>query len=502
MGKGYAIKYGIDRASGDLITFIDADMSIDPAQIDGFIRLMDEVDADIVIGSKRHPDSNVGYPVFRRLQSFIYQKIIAVLFHFNLRDTQTGLKLFRRDVLMRVIPRALVKAYAFDLELLVVAHHLGYTNIIEAPVDIRQQFSTTTNLRAAWNVLMDTFAIFYRLRVLNFYDRDHIFLDMEGTQLKVSIIVPVRGQASVSNSLARAYADLIYDDFEVLIVGDKIGTESAPGRQFKYLAYGCVSPTVKRDLAAEDAAGDILAFIDDDAAPKADWLIHAVRHFHAPEVAAVGGPTVTPLDSPVMETAGGAVYESRWGSGILFYRYVPRRPREINDCQMVNFLVRKDVFMRVGGFKTDAWPEEGRILCASFNKEGYKVIYDPDVVAYHTRRPLFRSHLKQVAEHAYNRGSLSRREPGYLSDYAILIPSLFVLGILFGPIAGMVGGPPLMIFAVIEGTYLFSLMISGLWAGFIRQSLAVGVLVIPGILATHLTYGAFFLRGFLSRKAV
>jgi glycosyltransferase involved in cell wall biosynthesis len=50
MGKGYALKYGAARTTGDLVTFIDADMNIDPHQIDIFIKLMDVYDADIVIG--------------------------------------------------------------------------------------------------------------------------------------------------------------------------------------------------------------------------------------------------------------------------------------------------------------------------------------------------------------------------------------------------------------------------------------------------------------------
>lgn len=171
MGKGYALKFGSRETTGELVTFIDADMNIDPRQIDAFITIMDENGADIVIGSKRHPDSIVNYPVFRRVQSFIYQMVVAVLFQINVKDTQTGLKLLRRDVLLDVIPRVLIKNYAFDLELLVVAHHLGYNKIVEAPVVIKEQFSTTTNLVAAWRVLLDTAAIFYRLRIRKFYDR-------------------------------------------------------------------------------------------------------------------------------------------------------------------------------------------------------------------------------------------------------------------------------------------------------------------------------------------
>jgi len=184
-GKGYALKYGVERAKGQLITFIDADLDLHPKEIDTFMKLMDTHQADVVIGSKRHPESKVNYPLFRRLQSFIYQMLIGLLFNINVRDTQTGLKLFKREVLQRVLPRALVKRYAFDLELLVIAHRLGYANIIEAPVELKYQFSSTVNLRAAWKTFWDTLAIFYRLRFLKYYDRADIHTEVADKEERV-----------------------------------------------------------------------------------------------------------------------------------------------------------------------------------------------------------------------------------------------------------------------------------------------------------------------------
>jgi len=79
--------------------------------------------------------------------------------------------LFRREVLREIIPLLAIKRFAFDLELLVVARQLGYRNVCEAPVRLNYQFDSTVNLAAAWNVLWDTAAIFYRLRILRYYDR-------------------------------------------------------------------------------------------------------------------------------------------------------------------------------------------------------------------------------------------------------------------------------------------------------------------------------------------
>jgi len=169
MGKGYALRCGVAHSSGELVTFIDADMELDPRYIKGFIAVMESFDCDAVLGSKRHPMSNVHYPPARRFQSLMYQLLIRTLFHIKVRDTQTGLKLFRRQVLEDVVPLLAIKRFAFDLELLVVARQLGYKKVMEAPVDLSYKFESTADLKATWRVLWDTAAIFYRLRLLRFY---------------------------------------------------------------------------------------------------------------------------------------------------------------------------------------------------------------------------------------------------------------------------------------------------------------------------------------------
>jgi glycosyltransferase involved in cell wall biosynthesis len=171
IGKGFALSCGVDQAVGELVTFIDADMELDPANIGVFVDTMRSSNCDAVIGSKRHPESKVAYPKFRRLQSAVYQLLVRVLFNLNVRDTQTGLKLFRKEVLADVTPLLAIKRFAFDLELLVVAHRLGYRKICEAPIRLDYQFESTVDLGAAWRVLWDTAAIFYRLRILRYYDR-------------------------------------------------------------------------------------------------------------------------------------------------------------------------------------------------------------------------------------------------------------------------------------------------------------------------------------------
>ncbi|MBV8727417.1 MAG: glycosyltransferase [Candidatus Eremiobacteraeota bacterium] len=170
-GKGGALICGTTYTTGDYIAFLDADMELHPEQLPLFLEILLAQNADVVIGSKRHPLSNVQYPRIRRIYSAGYFALVWLLFGLPLRDTQTGLKLFRRQVLQDVFPKVLVKRFAFDIEVLANAHRLGY-KIVDAPVTLRfaRRYGRIT-FHDIKTILLDTLAIFYRLRLLHYYDR-------------------------------------------------------------------------------------------------------------------------------------------------------------------------------------------------------------------------------------------------------------------------------------------------------------------------------------------
>lgn len=171
LGKGRAIKKAVHYVTGDYVLFLDADMDLHPNQFPALFDIMRLNSADIVIGSKLHPNSIVRYPLQRRIISLVYYLLVRLLFNLPCHDTQTGLKLFKTEVLRNVLPRILVKAFAFDLEVLVNAHHLGY-KIAEAPIVLSSQRPYgRIGSRAIFVTGWDTLTIFYRMHILRYYDR-------------------------------------------------------------------------------------------------------------------------------------------------------------------------------------------------------------------------------------------------------------------------------------------------------------------------------------------
>ena len=174
-GKGYAVRFGMAESRGDIIAFVDAGMDLNPNGLSMLLEHFEWYNADIIVGSKRHPVSKVHYPWQRRILSLGYQLLVRVLFGLKIRDTQVGMKFFRREVLEKVLPRLLVKAYAFDIEILAVANYLGFRRIYEAPVEIKLNFGGASYLtsqkfiRTVWEMLINTLAVFYRLHILHYY---------------------------------------------------------------------------------------------------------------------------------------------------------------------------------------------------------------------------------------------------------------------------------------------------------------------------------------------
>ena len=134
LGKGNAIKIGFEHSKGDFIVVIDSDLDIDPNYIPHYVEALKE--NDVAVSSKWHPESHISMTPTRKFLSLGFNVLSKILTGIKLRDTQTGLKAFRRSVLERMIPKLVTGRFAFDLELLAACNHCGF-KITVLPVNVR-----------------------------------------------------------------------------------------------------------------------------------------------------------------------------------------------------------------------------------------------------------------------------------------------------------------------------------------------------------------------------
>jgi cellulose synthase/poly-beta-1,6-N-acetylglucosamine synthase-like glycosyltransferase len=494
-GKGNAMKRGFQASTRELVCFLDADLDLHPSQVGNLLEVLEATGADVVIGSKRHPESLLEYPRQRRVYSSVYYFFIRALFRLPIHDTQTGIKLFRREVLAHTFPRLIIKCFALDLELLVVAHSLGY-KVAEAPVEIK--FHRPMG-RITWpdirGIVIDTMGIFYRMHVLGYYGSPlKPAIDREP---KVSIVVPSRGLDPMTAECLRRCQELNYTNFDIKFIPDGHEDVDLAPAGSRVIVSGPVGPAHKRNLGVEDSDAEIIAFIDADAWPDYDWLRSAVPYFEEEDVAAVGGAAVTPASDSRRQMASGVVYGSMLVSGSTTYRYKFHAFRQVDDLPTCNLLVRKADFDAVGGFDLEFWPGEDTVLCLKLVRDlGKRILYAPNCFVNHHRRALMRPHLRQVYSYSVHRGFFSRKFPENSRRLQYFVPSLLILWLVAGLVAGLLYTPLLYTYLSILGLYLLLVLVSSLKS----LDLLTNLLIFPGIIATHVTYGIGFMRGLLSRK--
>jgi glycosyltransferase involved in cell wall biosynthesis len=158
-GKGAALRTGSAAAEGSTVVFLDGDLDLPPAQLPSLLELFAERDADVLVGAKQPGMSGGRYPWKRRALSRVFSLVTRALFRLPVDETQTGLKIFRRNVLQQIFADLRVFGYAFDLELLVRAHRAGF-RLTQAPVALRVGASSEPlRLATLWEMGRDTFRI-------------------------------------------------------------------------------------------------------------------------------------------------------------------------------------------------------------------------------------------------------------------------------------------------------------------------------------------------------
>jgi GT2 family glycosyltransferase len=311
------------------------------------------------------------------------------------------------------------------------------------------------------------------------------------TSPRTTIVIAVKADNPNLRECLEHCGRLEDQDFEILVLPDIPCELKFP--KTRVISTGPAGPSIKRDLGIEQARGSIVAFLDDDVYPAPGWLTAAVQALKPNDVAAVGGPAVTPPHDGDREQASGLVYASRWVSGPFVYRYIPRPARDVDDYPTCNLIIKRTPLQAIGGFNTCFWPGEDTVVCLKLTQRlKQRIVYDPGVLVYHHRRPLFSGHLKQVTSYAQHRGYFVKKFPATSLRVGYFVPSIFLMGLTLGWIPTWWWGW-VWLYLWLAGVGIYVAIV--LAESFRAKPRRLAAWVFAGTVATHVAYGFYFLQG-------
>lgn len=215
----------------------------------------------------------------------------------------------------------------------------------------------------------------------------------------------------------------------------RLATLDWPREQFELLVAEGTCPSRQRNRAVQEARGEIIYFLDDDSLVAADALQRLEHHFDDPQVAAVGGPSLTPAGDGLLQRAFGTIFSSLLGAGGVRNRYRAvgevRRTTE-RELILCNLAFRRDAFLKEGGLDERLYPNEENELLDRLSKQGLVLLHDPRLAVYRSQRPTVTAFAKQLFR--YGKGRAEQTKIAGFSGLMPFVPLVFLLYLLSLPL--------------------------------------------------------------------
>ena len=329
----------------------------------------------------------------------------------------------------------------------------------------------------------------------------------------ISIVIPTTGNVKFIKGLVESVNKLDYPKkkYELILIGDKetellnVNTERAK----KYgintiLKYEPYAAGKKRNIGVDLAKGEIIAFTDDDTILKEDWLKNAVKHLNEnTDYVGVGGPNFTPREGLPFAKAVGRIF----GSKFLFsFRYTigHAKPKEIEHNPTCNYILKINVFETVK-FHDTLWPGEDAEFDIRLIKNGFKILYAPDVVVWHHRRSRPLPFLKQMFNYGKTRAQVTRMHPDSfdIRYFAFISAFIFLMGLYSLSLLEIVIPPfgkiNIMIPVALNLAYFGIIGLAGILVGFQTGKLKQGLYAPLVLFIQHFGFSIGLLYGFIKK---
>lgn len=163
-GKGFSVRRGVLEARGEFVVFTDADLSAPIEETEKLLEALTSTGGDAAVGSRalRRELIGIHQPLLREISGRGFNLLVRLFTGLNVRDTQCGLKLFRRRTTRLAFELQTITGFGFDPELLFLIQRIG-GKIVEVPVRWNDNPATKVHfLRDATRMFLDLFAIRWR----------------------------------------------------------------------------------------------------------------------------------------------------------------------------------------------------------------------------------------------------------------------------------------------------------------------------------------------------
>lgn len=241
-----------------------------------------------------------------------------------------------------------------------------------------------------------------------------------------SVIIPTHNRPQLLSLCldALARSDFKKSDFEVIIVDDGGDVPLEPVLErfrdrisLKLLRQENAGPAAARNAGAMDAKGRFLAFIDDDCKSSPNWLSSILARLSQGPERMVGGRTANLSDDNVYAVANQLIRD-------LIYSFYNADKMNSLFFSSNNIALPAGLFRDLGGFDPAFRVSEDRDLCDRWLGKGYRMVYEPDAVVYHSKNLTFgnfwrmyvsygRGAFRYNRAHAARNGSASTLKPDF-----------------------------------------------------------------------------------------
>lgn len=398
-GKGWAIKTGYEFSTGSFILFLDSDLELSPYHLPNFFKVMIENNADAVIGSKIHKDSVLDYPLKRRIVSFVYYSIIKLFFGLPIMDSQTGIKLFRREALEKALPKVLVKKFAFDIELLIILHKSKW-RILSAPIELKFSRGKFGNIRFSTFIrtFIDTLAVLYRDKILRFYNRP---LGENRKYFYTIVLFPGNYDKYEQNALKR-FLHISYDNYRVVLAGKNSFNIRHPKLKFCFTEAESAVERFAEVKKNNYLKGDFIIFSKLDAFPDERFLFNTGRILSLRGIGGAGGYVVIRDKNTWQEWITYSAIRSFFLNLNMVYRFQPMNYMDVKELQLDGFFVKRDILKDMvldglGHLKLEY------LLSKQIQKHRAKMVYSPDIMLYKKFPGNFSELMEYIRKEALSR---------------------------------------------------------------------------------------------------